>query len=91
MEELDFEEEQEVKPKRLSRKQIERVAAIETIQAVAREAIGVNFISKELTYQQAFSILLRSRQLEQASQREYDTNQKYVAEEMDWCWGGKKR
>ena len=88
----DFEEEvEEVKPKRLSRKQIERLAIIENIQDTARNAVGPNLIPKELTYQQAFSILLRSQQLAQASDREYDAYQKLRSEDMDWCWKNKRR
>ena len=85
MEEL----EEEVQLKRLTKKQIERQENINKIRSTAFIA-GPNFVSKELTYQQGLSIFLRSKQLAQAGQKEYEEYQEQKKKEMNWCWNSRR-
>lgn len=55
---------------------------IELIQANA-----LNSGSKELTYQQALSILLRHKELESESNLMYNTYIKRMHQQMEICWG----
>lgn len=84
-----MEELEEAQPKRLTKKQMERQEAINKIRSTAFIA-GPSFVSKELTYQQGLSILLRSKQLVQAGEKEYAEYQNQRKKEMNWCWNNRR-
>ena len=74
-----FEEEQP----RLTKRQLERIRAVEEIMAVALEAPTANRVSRALTFQQGLSILLRSQQPYSESEG-IDPVEK--ARQINTCW-----
>jgi len=73
---------QEQKPK-LTKKQLRRLQAIEHIQRTSLETPTSNRVSRALTFQQAFSILLRSQELIEESE---EITQAEKARQIDACW-----
>ena len=75
------------KQSRPNKKQSKRIKDIERIQSVAFNARARGSISKNLTFQQALSILLRSQEL--ISETEGITHEE-KARQIDECWRQKR-
>lgn len=65
---------------------------VSNIQETALQGGGHNLVSKELTYQQALSIHLRSRQLaREGAARPHGMNKGLLAKQVERCYEQRKR
>lgn len=65
--------------------------AIVDIQYAALDAEGLGCISKEIGFQQAWSILLRSQQLKKEAEGRPVISREQKSKQMDICWNKKSR
>lgn len=64
--------------------------AVERIQQAALETYGENIIPTELTFQQALSIHIRSKQLRRESEAHPLDNPARKSKEIDICWNKRR-
>lgn len=81
---------EERKPKR-RRKGNKFAKAVNTIQESALRGGGQNLVSRELSYQQALSIHLRSKQLARESSRSSNIKPEILAQQVERCYEQRKR